>query len=168
MAKNKIIILCILCFFINNYSIGQNALRDKLEEVYLSQIGVRELTGNNDGKDVEKFLRSVGFDKGFAWCAAFISWCYIESEIEAVKSAWSPDWFPEDKLTNNPQKGDVGGIYHRDKKRIAHVLIIHRWLESDFCITVEGNTNKAGSREGDGVLKKRRLKKQIYKISSFI
>lgn len=46
--------------------------------------------------------------------------------------------------------------------------IQYLWSEGNFTITVEGNTNEAGSREGDGVYRKRRLKNQIYKISRWI
>jgi len=53
------------------------------------------------------------------------------------------------------------------KKRIAHVGFIHA-QEGDYYITVEGNTNQAGSREGDGVYKKRRPKRTIYKVADYI
>ena len=37
-----------------------------------------------------------------------------------------------------------------------------------FYITVEGNTSEAGSREGDGVYRKRRAKRTIYKASRWV
>lgn len=46
--------------------------------------GVREKTNNNDGKEVEMFLRYVGLPKGNPWCAAFISYC--EGVTEGIKN----------------------------------------------------------------------------------
>ena len=40
--------------------------------------------------------------------------------------------------------------------------------DGNYYITVEGNTNEAGSREGDGVYRKRRHIKTIYAISRWI
>jgi hypothetical protein len=35
-------------------------------------------------------------------------------------------------------------------------------------ITVEGNTNQAGSREGDGVWRKRRMVGSVWKVAGFV
>lgn len=63
--------------------------------------------------------------------------------------------------------GDIFGIYFQNKGRIAHVGFVHRFGDK-YTITVEGNTNEEGSREGDGVYLKRRLTKQLYKISRYV
>ncbi|WP_053405172.1 hypothetical protein [Persicobacter sp. CCB-QB2] len=158
-------------------SIGQERteqqIRDELDSTFLLQVGVREATGKNDGPEVEMYLASCGLGKGFAWCGAQMNWGFLENDLVPPKSAaWSPSWFPNDKviykkgksLTGKPpQKSDVMGIYFASKKRIAHVGHVHRWPpDSDYTITIEGNTNGAGSREGDGVYKKRRLKRQLW------
>lgn len=141
----------------------------------MSQVGVREKTGNNDGVSVERYLASVGLSKGNPWCAAFVHWVLQDAGIKDVpKSGYSPSWFPKAKTvyqagkanTNTPGRADVFGIYFASKGRIAHVGFVDSWPPSStYCMTVEGNTNEAGSREGDGVFIKRRLKKQIYKVS---
>lgn len=43
----------------------------RAEEIAFTQLHVRELTGRNDGPEVEKYLKSVGLGKGYAWCMAF-------------------------------------------------------------------------------------------------
>lgn len=136
---------------------------DAIITIAASQIGVRELTGKNDGVEVTKYLNSVGLDKGYAWCAAFVSWVHDQAGVTGAKSAWSPSWLPRDRLVKNAKPGDVFGIYFRSKNRIAHVGIIE--VPGATTITIEGNTNEAGSREGDGVYRKRRLSKQIYQTS---
>lgn len=148
-----------------------------MTEIYSNEIGIREKTGQNDGERVEEYLRSCGLKKGQPWCAAFVTWVFKQSEVKAITSAYSPSWFPSKKVVytrgsqNNqtPVQADVFGIYFSSKGRIAHVGFIDVWNDSDsFCMTVEGNTNDAGSREGDGVYRKRRLKRQIYKVSRWI
>jgi hypothetical protein len=123
------------------------------------------------------YLKSCGLKKGQPWCAAFVTWTFQQAGIETVISAYSPSWFPNkkviytngSKLNLTPMQADVFGIYFNSKGRIAHVGFVDQWAEnSSFCLTVEGNTNEAGSREGDGVYRKRRLKKQIYKVSRWI
>ena len=165
--------------FISLYS-ATNAedLRGCLKETYSSYIGVREATGNNDGPEVESFLKSTGLGKGYAWCAAYVNFCHKECGIETVKSpAWSPSWFKMDHviykrdntIKRQPQPGDVFGVWFSSKKRVAHVGFIDEWNNGkNYAITVEGNTNIAGSREGDGVYRKRRLKRQIYVVSSYV
>jgi len=47
---------------------------------------VVELTGRNDGKEVEMFLKSVGRTKGDAWCSAFVSYCLTVSGVLEPKT----------------------------------------------------------------------------------
>lgn len=143
---------------------------------FQSQVGVRELSGRNDGFEVEKYLASTDLGKGYAWCAAFVNWNLEQCGSNSAGSAWSPDWLPASTTIYKrgqfsyatPQPGDVFGIYFQSKKRIAHVGFIERWGNTSFAITVEGNTNDAGSRDGDGVYRKFRHKKQIYAVANWI
>lgn len=114
-------------------------------------------------------------EPGAPWCAAFVAYVYTVNGVPNPKSAWSPAWFSSKYVVwsytgekkDIPQPGDVFGIYYTEKKRIAHVGFIHRFGEN-ITVTVEGNTNKAGSREGDGVYMKRRPTRQIYKVARYI
>lgn len=171
MAKIKTIIICI-CTLLAVHCNGQQDSLSCITQTYLSQIGIREATGRNDGEQVEAYLKSVGRHKGDAWCAAFVHWTLEQCDMPRVKSGWSPSWFPSSKViyqrqsqhNQTPESGDVFGIWFQKLKRIAHVGFIDQW-QNDWVTTVEGNTNEAGSREGDGVYKKRRLNRQIYKVA---
>jgi len=151
-------------------------IREKLTKIFIAEIGVREATGKNDGERVEYYLASCGLGKGHPWCAALVNSCHKDAGIQGANSCWSPDWFPKNKTiytlgekhNHTPMCADVLGIYYPEKNRIAHVGFIQEWGEGDYTITVEGNTNGDGSREGDGVYRKRRLKNQIYKVSRWI
>jgi len=151
--------------------------RIEIRNIYYSQIGVRELTGNNDGLMVEKFLLSAGLGKGYPWCAAFIYWTLKEANIDLnlQHPAWVPSYFTKENIIyvrgeinkRPPVFGDMIGIWFESKGRLAHIGF-YDGENSDYYFTVEGNTNEDGSREGDGVYRKRRIKRQVHSISSWI
>ena len=198
MAKAKIIHFYILCILICSSAISQSNVtpskegvstsnardkqlaspreqRDCLRELYLSQVGVREVGDNNRGPEVKTYLNSVGLDEGYPWCAAFVSWCHQQVEIEAPISAWVPSFALRDKMVYKqgkilkrlPKYGDVLMIWFKRLGRPAHIGFVDQWGDK-WVISVEGNTNEDGSREGDGIYRKRRLKRQIWAVSNFI
>ncbi len=143
-----------------------------LREIYTSQIGVREATGRNDGQEVEMYLQTVGLGKGFSWCSAFVAWSLNEAEIPHKINAWSPTAenknnfiFRNKKFVDEPAPGDVFTIWYNKLNRIGHTGFYHDNQNDFIIVTVEGNTNEAGSREGDGVYKKYRSLKTIHSIS---
>lgn len=158
--------------------IGQDQ-RSCVIETAESYIGVRELTGHNDGEEVENFLEYVGFGPGAPWCAAYVSYIYGHCNIEdAPKTAWSPSFGLDkdavyfygqgyDIARVKAKPGDAFTIYYSSKKRIGHVGI-YLYSTPSRVYTIEGNTNKAGSREGDGVYRKVRSWNQIYRITNYI
>jgi len=146
-----------------------------ISDIYISQIGVREATGHNDGKDVEKYLRSVGLGKGYAWCAAFVRWCYDSANIYtsingAAASAHNPKNLVlfHHKMIKVPQAGDAFTLWYPKLNRIGHTGFYHRKVNNTVYESYEGNTNEAGSREGDGVYKKYRSFNATYSISRWI
>jgi hypothetical protein len=150
--------------------------RDCVIATFNSQIGVRE-KGINTGKEVEMYLASAGLGKGNAWCAAFVQWSMLQcTNIKIPAAGWVPSWFPKKKLIykrgeidykRTPQAGDLIGIWYSNKNRLAHIGF-YQEEEGDFTISVEGNTNETGSREGDGVYRKRRITRTIHSISSWL
>ncbi|PWG81931.1 CHAP domain-containing protein, partial [Pararcticibacter amylolyticus] len=162
--------------------------RDRLRAVYTGELGVREATGRNDGTRVELFLHYTHLKPGNPWCAAFVCWCLGQAGIPNPRTGYCPNLFPKNKViwtrstgiggassrnsqltTRNPPRtplpGDIFGIYFPEKGRIAHVGFVDQW-DGKWLITVEGNTNESGSREGDGVYRKRRLVSSISKVSA--
>ncbi|MCX2483748.1 peptidoglycan-binding protein [Pedobacter sp. MR2016-24] len=132
-----------------------------------NEIGVREATGRNDGKRVIQFLAAVNLKSPEPWCAAFVSWVFLHEGFPEPKSGWSPDLFPKSRLARSALPGNVLGIYFADKKRIAHVGLITE-VNGSWITSVEGNTNVSGSREGDGVYRKLRHIRTIYRMSDWI
>lgn len=188
MGKVKTILCSLLLFALCFCGIDAHAvnaapnpsLRDVVVANYTKQIGVKELTGKNDGVMVEKYLASVGLKKGNPWCAAVVSYVFTISGVPNPKSGWAPSYFPPNKVictagnyTMTPRAGDVFGIYFNTHKRIAHVGFIDAWNDGRLFTTCEGNTspdavNGEADREGQGFYRKRRLKRQAFKIANWI
>jgi hypothetical protein len=115
-----------------------------------SKLGTKEATGNNDGAFMNECLSLTGLDnqkqfettgKGYAWCAAFVSWVLYESGANAIKTAWAPSWFPESKLVKNGKYRpmDVAAINY-NKVVNGHVFFIWYWPEEgDTFISLDGN-----------------------------
>lgn len=176
MAKIKIISILIWSIVIFTCASFQGDITPVVN-TYRGEIGVREKTGHNDGERIEMYLKTIGLPKGYAWCGAFVNWSFKQHKVKTVKeSGAAAAWFRIDSnliykrnlfLRKSPSAGDVFGIYFPQYKLIGHVgFIDEEWTVSkSFIVTVEGNTNEAGSREGDGVYRKKRLKRQIYVVS---
>lgn len=142
--------------------------------------GVREVGGKNRGADVEKYQACVGLRPGDPWCAAFVSWCWLEAhELQ------SAPWCSGSAVTifhKGTRKGASAEVVYPDSPdlaaRVRPGMIWVRaknpdgarsaargiWVQGHCGIVVavdatgftsiEGNTNSAGSRDGDGVYKK--------------
>jgi len=140
---------------------GERVLR--LIEVARETIGWREEPGNS-GPVVDKILASVGLEgTGAPWCAAWVVYigdeAFGKNQNPFPRSAWSPDFVKDPKWDRGrgktPDRADAFGIYFQSLKRVAHTGIIEK-VEGKWAVTIEGNTNDNGSREGDGVYRKRR------------
>ena len=195
MAKSIDLLLLLfgsfLCLHISNSSVYVNRVQTKapnpqeqlslkrgqIRTIYIQEVGVREKSNKNDGERVAEYLKYTGLNEGYAWCAAFVSWSFSKAGLKEPKTAWSPSLFPNKRIVwqknqtssnpNTPQQGDVFGIYYSNLKRIAHAGFVDEWGDK-YVITVEGNTNDANSREGDGVYRKRRPISSIYQVSDWI
>ena len=129
--------------------------------IALGELGVREWSGKNDGPKVETYLAAAGLKKGQPWCAAFVSWVYQQAGYLKPRTGWSPALFPASQLVKQRKPGVVFGIYYQELKRIGHCGFVLS-ESNDWLLTLEGNTNGGGSREGDGVYRKRRHVKAVH------
>lgn len=155
--------------------------RERVLAVAETQIGVTELTGRNDGPEIEAYLASVGLNpKGRApYCAAFNFWVGREalgSRNPFPRSAWSPSHLSGGQrvtATSPILGGEAFGIYFASKKRIAHTgLTVRR--DGVNIITIEANTSPqaapgtARDRDGDGVWRKRRHWRTVHSTRDWI
>lgn len=154
----------------------------KIEDQFIDSLkfylGTRELTGNNDGEVVSAIIKSCGINTPAAWCACYLhhNLLKINRSGPSYQPAFSPRWFEDPNRVvwtrqdeNAPiSKGDVCGIYFRNLKRVAHVLAVIEDTRDGYVITIEGNTNGAGSREGNGVFIRIRHKSELYICSNWL
>lgn len=142
--------------------------RERIVDIARHEIGVREATGNNDGPRVEEYLAYTDLGKGYAWCAAFVCWCYGQAGLSVPRNAWSPALFPRDLRYSTKKEiqqeavrpADLFGIYSQQQRRINHVGIVRK-LEDKYILTVEGNV-------ANRVLSKRRALATVYAFSNWL
>lgn len=151
-------------------------------------LDVREATGHNDGPQVAWILAHVELAEGVSWCGAFVYTAMAEAGVTlpapARAYAWAPTWTasrviwkacdlkalspgpPPRERGVEPDPGDVFGLWFANKGRVAHVGIVRDWMPgSKYMLTIEGNTDGSGGREGDGVYSRKRLKSQLWAVS---
>lgn len=132
-------------------------------QIAQSKVGVRELTGNNDGPEVEAYLKAVGLGKGYSWCMAFIVWCYDQAAQQlGVKNplvrtgGCMKQWNEYKGKKVKPEELQEGDVAIMDLGGGAgHVFIVTQ-RRTSVVDTVEGNTNNNGSANGDGVYNRTR------------
>ncbi|MCA0428340.1 MAG: hypothetical protein LCH37_12985 [Bacteroidetes bacterium] len=169
------VLLYSVCSFAT--SLKSSSLRDSVALTYLSQIGVTELTGNNDGPMVEAYQKVTGNKKGDAWCASFVAWSFAQNKLPVHGNAMAASWFRKPFLVWTQRDGErsfdklagfranCGSIYFAKLKRIGHIFFIED-RRGGYVVTVEGNTNNGMSREGVGVFSLKRRIRNIYSISN--
>lgn len=165
---------------------GPNRLMSDSLAVAMSQVGVREEPINsNSGYEVDAYLKTVNMPPGNAWCAAFICWCIKTAggvpKIDYPHTAWTPAiWQWAATMNSGIDPSDVSSGSHPvpagalfllfgkvgDTERVKHVGFVD-YIDGQLVHTVEGNTNKAGSREGGGVYKLQRQIDSIYKFVTY-
>jgi len=174
------------------FSIEQDYdIRDCVLEAAYESIGVTEVGGSNRGKDVESYLATVKFGPGAAWCGAWyanrLSQCisitdmeqympishyaytpnYTKHEDAIIWKSWTREKFTYSKH-RPPRSGDAFLLWNKRLNRIAHVGMIDYWSPGTRLVTIEGNTNDEGSRDGDGVFVRYRDKRQIHAVVDVI
>jgi CHAP domain/Putative peptidoglycan binding domain len=145
---------------------GRLALRFAIEEL---KAGAGEVGGNNKGKWVKKYLAPAGLPEGNSWCAAFVSWCFLQavngdkSKMPFKYTAGARNIFNQFKnkgwhFTGGesgfvPQPGDIVAWWRVSMPSgFGHIGIIHHF-EDGFIYTLEGN--KAANVAGFSYVKTR-------------
>jgi hypothetical protein len=151
-------------------------LLDAVLDVAASQIGVMEKPpGSNRGPEVDKYVSTVGLDPkgGFAWCAAFVYFCFNQAaktlgrSNPLIKTAGVLDHWEQALAGGIPTLTAAKVHLNESVVRPGHIFIIdtgvpggagHTGLVDEIVagklVTIEGNTNDGGSREGVGVFRR--------------
>jgi peptidoglycan hydrolase-like protein with peptidoglycan-binding domain len=152
-----------------------STLLDRALQIASTQVGVREQPkGSNRGPEVDEYLRAVGLNPAhgsFAWCVAFAFWCFKEAARDLgranplVKTAGVLDHWNKAgqkgiqrittaKAVGNPALVRPGHLFVMDfGGGLGHLGIVER-VAGGRIVTIEGNSNEGGSREGIGVFRR--------------
>ena len=127
---------------------------------------LKEATGANDGPWVEAVQRTTGNRRGDAWCASWVNFV-----LQIAYSGRSPlpvtascdvilEWARKhNRIVETPEPGDVF-LVMRTPTDAVHTGFVSRETPSTV-LTMEGNTNGGGSREGWGVFARERRKTNL-------
>ena len=141
-----------------------------------TQIGnLENPLGSNRGSEVDQYLKSVGLDSrddSYPWCVAFTYFCYKKAADQL--GAPNPHIKTAGVLRHwNKAKAKQGVVCISNSQAVANPSLIkpgalfiishgsglgHSGIvietEHGRLVTIEGNTNGGGSREGIGVFKR--------------
>ena len=150
------------------------------------EVGVRE-TAPNRGPMVDRFLISVGLDPtsgNYPWCAAFVFWVFemashqLRMANPCVKTASAIMHWQRAPQAGRIRVASDGTIVDPERVRPGCVFFQDHGAGKGHCgivegvdfaagviMTIDGNTNASGGREGDGVYRKvRPLRSVILRI----
>jgi len=153
----------------------ENPIRETIVKTANSFIGQEEIRGNLGFKDdqFEEMMKAVGWRKKQAWCAYFaeLVWklgfvhhpdsnkeldkLFSASAVQTWKNFSNSSWL----ANQTPQEGAVAiwQTYRQGNPHwTGHVAIVTGIASINRFITVEGNTNPSGGREGYTVAQKNR------------
>jgi lysozyme family protein len=156
----------------------------KLLDVAAGEVGVREVPlGSNRGPKVDQYVTAAGLNPAgkHPWCMCFVFWCFSQTATAlsvpnrvprtgGVHVAWRKSkqvagarMVTSAEAGRNPTLVEPGMAFFIDSGGgRGHVGIVVE-NRNGTLVTIEGNTNDGGSREGIGVF--RRQKRQIRHVT---
>lgn len=146
-------------------SLGRKALAFAINEL---KAGAGEVGGNNRGPWVKKYLDPGRGVEGNSWCAAFVSWCYLQAvdgHMHAMPFNYSigardiynqlrsKGWHYDGTGARQPKPGDIVCWWRESPSSWkGHIGLVHH-CKDGFLYTIEGN--KAANVAGFSYVKTR-------------
>ena len=155
------------------------SLAPSIVKIATAEIGVEEVNGSNCGPRVDQYKAATWLNpkQSWPWCAAFVCWVVQEAmgatgtkQTKGFKrprtagaydmERWSLDQ-DSSTWTKEPHRNDIGAgdivVF-----KFSHIgFAVSSPDKAGYVMTVEGNTDGQGTREGGAVLRKRRHVSQI-------
>lgn len=144
-----------------------------LIDVARKDLGKKEKSGNIgfQDKQLESDMRAVGWHPGWAWCASIqekwiweaypqlkdqVSGYFVPSAVATFRNLKNAGY----KVSMLPTPGAL--VYWQRMKDgeaqwQGHAGVVSKVVSETEFYSIEGNTNSAGSREGDSVQEKHRV-----------
>lgn len=141
---------------------------EKLVSILNKEVGYQEGRSNGHWNNKEKYAAQVpGLEWADyqPWCATFAAWAYMKAGVKkggypvTASCATGVTWYKkQNRWSEYPA---VGAQIFFGAGGGTHTGIVYDYDET-YVYTIEGNTNLNGSPEGDGVYRKKRLRKDAY------
>lgn len=158
-------------------------LPERIARIAESKVGLKESpSGSNRGPEIQEFFDADSYDpngkapgdSGYAWCAAFVDRIVQLAMLEdtavnrtvftfarpTTPGAWDMErWSLAQDNSTHTKKPPLGDILRGDIVvfTFSHIGIATGPPDKNGAVpTIEGNTNKAGEREGIMVMRKKR------------
>jgi hypothetical protein len=145
-------------------------------QIAQGQVGQAEQPkGSNSGPMVNQYLKAAGLQPGYAWCQAFMYWCYNEAAKQlqvsnpVVKTASVAECWTKTPAKKKITKADAQhdptliqpGLqfilsFGNNTGHTGIVESIETTNGGAIVHTIEGNSNNDGSREGYAVVRHQR------------
>ena len=151
---------------------GKGGVASRMLAAMLTQEGVRE-TSKNQGPGIAKYWEATtygpdGYKNREPYCSALICWAMAEAVKHTSPQGFRPfrsakaydveAWAKKNAgngvtTLDNASAARSGDLF--TLSAVSHIGQIVR-IEGNVAVTIEGNTDGSGSREGDGVYIRRR------------
>ena len=144
-------------------------------DIARADIGKKEKPGNTGFLDtqLEKDLRAVGWEPGWAWCASIQekwAWAAFPNLKDKIRGLFVPSAVNTFRNLvkagyNHSLTPTPGAFVYWQRMKAGtelwqgHAGIVSKVVSDTEFYSIEGNTNAAGSREGDSVQEKHRFVK---------
>lgn len=125
-----------------------------------TQVGYKEGVRNKQKYADE--VPTLEWAQNQPWCATFMSWLAMKTGASKLYPRTAScdaggDWFKKQgRWSEYPAVG--AQVFFGYPKDLNHTGIVYDY-DDTYIYTIEGNTNDSGSREGDGVYYKKRLRR---------
>lgn len=125
-----------------------------------TQVGYKEGVRNKQKYSDE--VPTLEWSQNQPWCATFVSWLAMKTGASKLYPRTAScdaggNWFKQQgRWSEYPAVG--AQVFYGYPYDLNHTGIVYKY-DNDYIYTIEGNTNDSGSREGDGVYYKKRLRR---------
>jgi len=143
--------------------------RNKVVETAKKEVGTSENPANSNRT---KYGKWYGLD-GHPWCAMFVSWVFDQAGVRLKVGQTSKGfhhcqsahniWKQKQRLTSNPQKGDIVLFDWQNNGWADHTGIFVKWenaAKTQFTC-LEGNTSVNNNSNGGLVMERKRNKSTV-------
>jgi cell wall-associated NlpC family hydrolase len=140
---------------------------NKIVEIALKEIGTIEKPLNSNKT---KYGKWFGFD-GVAWCGVFVSWCYAQAQVPLPNIGFTKGFAgcqtavayfkKNNKITTNPQPGDIVFFDWNGDNRYDHTGIFVKRISENFFQAIEGNTSLTNQSNGGKVMLRNRKYRNV-------